>query len=286
MRSITVLEPGWHSSLQDRGRPGFGHLGVPASGVIDRILSSLMNRMLGNRDDDAVIETAGGLVVQANSALLVASSDSGAVVSLRAGQRYQVQRTPERNFHYLAIRGGITAPTILGSVSQDRLSGLGPDPLMAGTTVSIGPEPDAPILVDQVAIAAPSRTVRIWPGPHLTMWRPDTWQEMLGGAWSTTALLDRIGVRVQGPALTRLVTTEISSEPLLDGAIQIPPDGQPIVMLRDHPTTGGYPVVALVDPQDLHLVAQAPAGKKLTLISGAQEQTRHRATGTVPGRVQ
>jgi allophanate hydrolase subunit 2 len=102
--------------------------------------------------------------------------------------------------------------------------------------------------------------------------------------WTTTALLDRIGARLDGPTLTRITSTEMPSEPLLDGAIQVPPDGQLIVMLRDHPTTGGYPVVAVVDPNDLHLVAQTPAGEKLRMIAGKQEQTPHRATGTVPQR--
>jgi biotin-dependent carboxylase-like uncharacterized protein len=270
MRSITILETGWLSSLQDSGRRGFGHLGVPASGVIDRGLAAMMNRILGNREEEAVLETAGGLVVQANSALLVASSDSGTVVLLKPNERYRVHRTPQRNFHYLAIRGGIFAPPVLGSVSQDQLSGLGPDPLTVGSIVEIGSEPGVPIVVDQVAIAAPSRTIRIWPGPHLEMWESGTWEKMLNGQWTTTVALDRIGARLSGPAIIRQITPDMPSEPLFDGAIQIPPDGQPIVMLRDHPTTGGYPVVAVVDPDDLHLVAQAPAGERLMMIAGGQ----------------
>lgn len=283
-RTITILETGWLTSLQDRGRRGYGHLGVPASGVIDQGLASMMNRILGNREDSAVIETVGGLVVQADTALLVASSDSGAVVSLNPGDRYRVEQTRDRNFQYLAIRGGVQAPLILGSVSQDQLSGLGPQLLEVGATLQIGAEPSNGILVDVVAIGVPKRTVRIWPGPHLEMWARDSWEKMLGNPWTTTALLDRIGARLDGPELTRITTVEMPSEPLIDGAIQMPPDGQPIVMLRDHPTTGGYPVVAIVDPEDLHLVAQAPAGEPLRMIAGGQERTRQGSTGTVPPR--
>ncbi len=268
MRTITILATGWMSTVQDLGRPGFGHLGVPPSGAIDSRLAALMNRLVGNPPEAAVIESAGGLVVEANSALLVAGSDTGALRSLTPGERYQLQRSGERNFEYLAVRGGIHALQVLGSMSQDILSGLGPSPIEVNDIVKIGPEPSTPILVDQVAIPALPTTARVWPGPQLHMFAPEIFEVLLQSVWSTTHLIDRVGVRMEGPGLRLLTQVDIPSEPLLTGSIQVPPDGRPIVMLRDHPTTGGYPVVAVLDPDDLSFVAQLPPGGALRLARG------------------
>jgi biotin-dependent carboxylase-like uncharacterized protein len=284
MRAVSVRASGWMSSIQDLGRPGSGHLGVPPSGVIDIALASTMNRIVGNPDHLAVMETAGDLIIEAHCDLLVASSDSGAVRTLRRGDQHRVHPMGERNFGYLAIRGGINASQVLGSASQDHLSGIGPGVLTTGTIWEIGPEPSTPILVDQVAIGPLERVVRIWPGPHLGLFAPDTYAILLENQWTTTGSIDRIGVRVDGPQLPRESEISITSEPMLTGAIQIPPDGQLIVMLRDHPTTGGYPVVAVVDPEDLHLIAQTPPGRSVRFIDGSQDQRIHPSPDTVPHR--
>jgi biotin-dependent carboxylase-like uncharacterized protein len=266
MRAIRILETGWLSSIQDDGRAGWGHLGVPPSGAIDIALAAQMNRIVGNPEHFAVIETAGDLVVEACSDLLLASSDTGALRSVRKGQHHRVHRGHNRNLSYLAVRGGIAAPQVLGSASQDQLSGLGPGTLDVGSLWAVGPEPSGEILVDQVAIAPLDTRIRLWPGPHLDVFAPTTWELLVHGPWSTSGVMDRIGVRLDGPRLTQASQLTIASEPLLCGAIQLPPDGRPIVMLRDHPTTGGYPVVAVVDPRDLHLIAQSPPGITLQMV--------------------
>lgn len=286
MRAIRIQETGWLSSLQDQGRPGYGHLGVPPSGVIDIELASSINRILGNTEDATVIETAGDLVIEACSDLLVASSDTGALRSLRPGDLHRVHPMSDRNFAYLGIRGGIHAPKVLGSASQDLLSGIGPGLLDPGSVWEVGPEPSTAILVDQIAIAPLSSTVRIWPGPHLGLFAEDTYDIMMRYRWSNSGVMDRIGVRLVGPPLIRRDALNIPSEPLLTGAIQVPPDGRPIVMLRDHPTTGGYPVVAVVDPRDLALIAQTPPGANLRMRSGAQDQVSGGPTDTVRNRRQ
>jgi biotin-dependent carboxylase-like uncharacterized protein len=272
------------STVQDKGRPGFGHLGVPPSGAIDTDLAAIMNRILGNPSDAAVFETAGGLVIEANSALLVASSDTGALQSLVPGQRYELRRSGERNFEYLAIRGGIQAPRVLGSVSHDTLSSLGPGPVEENGLWQIGPEPGTPILVDQVALSEPPSLAQIWPGPHLDHFTPDTLNVLLNSVWGTSHEFNRVGVRLKGPQLRLHTNVGIPSEPLLTGAIQVPPDGRPILMLRDHPTTGGYPVVAIVDPDDVATLAQTPPGRNFRLTLGSQEQTPSFSADTVRSR--
>lgn len=284
MRAIRIRETGWLSSIQDQGRPGYGHLGVPPSGAIDPELAARINRLVGNSEDSAVIETAGQLVIEARSDLLVASSDTGALQSLRTGDLYRVNRMPDRNFAYLGIRGGVQTSQALGSSSQDSLSGIGPGSLQPGSLWEVGPEPSTAILIDQIAIGPLPSHARIWPGPHLHLFAEGTFDMILRNRWINSGVMDRIGLRLEGPLLTQRIAGDIPSEPLLTGAIQIPPDGQPILMLRDHPTTGGYPVVAVVDPQDLYLIAQTPPGGSLWMLAGSQDQTTGRATATVDER--
>jgi allophanate hydrolase subunit 2 len=106
--------------------------------------------------------------------------------------------------------------------------------------------------------------VHVWPGPRLDGFAPGAWDALVTTTW-TVATTSRVGARLAGPALARTRTGELLPEGLVEGAVQVPPDGQPIVMLADHPTTGGYPVIAVVDPRDLRHVAQAAPGTALRL---------------------
>ncbi len=265
--AIEVVRAGWATTVQDDGRRGHAHLGVTGAGALDPDLAALADRLVGNPIGTAVLETAGGLRIRARRALLVASSVERAPVHLRAGEHYVVGADPDRAWAYLAVRGGIAVTPVLGSRSHDTLAGLGPPPITDGVLLPIGPDPGTPLVTDLAPIGPPMRTVRIWPGPRLDWAAAGTFEVVLGATWRVGAETDRVGSRLDGPLLTRLERGELASEGLVPGAVQLPPDGRPVVMLRDHPTTGGYPVIAVVDPIDVAVVAQARPGTAVRFVA-------------------
>jgi biotin-dependent carboxylase-like uncharacterized protein len=285
MTSLRIVEVGWGTTLQDRGRPGLADVGVPRAGAVDRHSHDLVNRLVGNAVDAATIETNRGLVVEAVEPAVVASSADGAVRTLRASERLHVDAAAGEMWAYLAVRGGIEVAPVLGSRSHDTLSGLGPDALAAGDLLAIGPDPGTEMPTDLAPHVLRRRAVRIWDGPqHEWFGSVDV---MIADDWLVTSEVSRVGVRLErhrspsadssrsgtsrpvvhpGIVLDAARSQQIRSMPsegLVEGAIQITPSGQPIVMLANHPTTGGYPVIAVVDPDDVAVVAQAPPGSAI-----------------------
>ena len=276
---LTVVRAGPLTTVQDLGRPGHAHLGVPRSGAADRPALRRANRMAGNPEGAAGLETTLlGTTVRLAEARWVAVAGADAELSVDgepvrspvevvAGVTVIVGRARRGLRSYLAVGGGIAVPATLGSRSTDRLSGLGPAPLRDGDALPLGPpgdpgppegEPDLP--------AEPVLRLRL--GPR------DDWVAGTGplgtGSYAVETDSDRVGLRLAGPALTRSRTGELPSEGLVPGAVQVPADGRPVLFLADHPTTGGYPVVGVVHPDDLWLAAQARPGTRLRfrLVSG------------------
>jgi biotin-dependent carboxylase-like uncharacterized protein len=186
--------------------------------------------------------------------------------TVRAGQVLACGAARHGVRGYLAVAGGIDAPSLFGSRSRDVLSALGPSPLRAGDRLSIGGERGA-----ARALAAPvlpeAPQVRFLPGPRDDWFTPAALQSLAANSWTVSADSNRIAVRLRGAALARAVEGELPSEGLVPGAIQVPADGQPVVMLADHPTTGGYPVIGVVLADDLWLLAQARPGSALRFLS-------------------
>ncbi len=260
---IVIVDAGWASTVQDRGRPGYGHLGVPVSGAVDPALAALANRLVGNPAGAALIETSGGLTIEAVGAVLVASTVEGVPLPLGQGRRVHVPAGHQRVWHYISVRGGVDVPVVLGSRSTDTLSGLGPPPLAAGVRLGVGSDPGSEIEAHHVPLRPiADRAARIAPGPRLDWFTEDAMTRLIATDWTVTAS-SRVGVRLAGAPLVRTVTDELPSEGLVRGAIQVPPDGNPVMMLADHPTTGGYPVIAVVHPDDVALVAQTSAGRSV-----------------------
>lgn len=263
MSALRVVRAGLASTVQDRGRPGFAHLGVPPAGAVDPDLAALVNRLVGNPESAAVIETCGDLAVEATGAVLVATSTEGAARSIAAGGRVHLPTGHGRLWHYIAVRGGVDVAPVLGSRSTDTLSGLGPAPIAAGDRLGIGADPGTPI---DAAAHAPLRPLppaaRITAGPRVNWFVDGSFERLMQSPWTVTAA-SRIGVRLTGIAIERERTGELPSEGLVRGAIQVPPDGRPVMMLADHPTTGGYPVLAVVHPDDVMVVAQRSVGDRL-----------------------
>jgi biotin-dependent carboxylase-like uncharacterized protein len=258
-RTLEVLDIGWSTTIQDRGRPGLAHLGVPTAGAIDRALAALVNRLVGNDEGAAVLETAGGLVVRATGPVLVATTAELAPRTLAAGEELTVPVDRERTWSYLAVRGGIEVEPVLGSRSHDTLSRIGPPSIDAGVRLGVGADPATVVTVDVAQHRPAADRFRVWPGPRLDWFDAPPSEHVTAGEW-TVATVSRIGLRLAGIAVRRTTNHELASEGLVPGAIQVPPDGQPVVMLADHPTTGGYPVIAVVDPDDLAALAQRRVG--------------------------
>lgn len=255
---IEIVESGVLTTVQDHGRPGRAHIGVPESGAVDRALAARCNRVVGNIDDAAVLETVGGLRIRAVSAVTVATDVESVARSLGVGDEIELG-VGGRQWHYVAVRGGIDVSPVLGSRSTDTLSGLGPPPVRTGDRYRTGAEPSNPPIGDVAPVRTPDAIARVEPGPRLDWFATDTLDWMRSRRW-TIGAASRVGLRLIGEPMPRVRHDELPSEGLVRGSIQVPPDGAPIMMLADHPTTGGYPVVAVVHPDDVATVAQLMAG--------------------------
>ncbi len=260
MTELVVESAGWATTIQDAGRHGHAAIGVPPSGSVDGPTRELLNRLVGNPPDAAVVETLGGLRVRATVQTVVATSAEFAPAVLAAGDTVVVAPADGALWGYLAVRGGIAVDPVMRSRSEDSRSGLGRTNVIDGSTLPVGPDPGTPILVDQAPPPPLDGPVGVWPGPRVDWFAPDALERLVQGPWTVSGDVSRVGARLDGPPLRHARDGQLPSEGLLTGAIQVPPDGRPVVMLADHPTTGGYPVLAVVDPAVLHVVGQSRPG--------------------------
>jgi biotin-dependent carboxylase-like uncharacterized protein len=279
MTRLHVEQPGALALVEDLGRPGFAHLGVAASGALDRGALALANRLVGNPDGVAALELlVGGFRARFEGESWFAVT--GAWGSIRLDGRtiapYTAARgrdgavlevgVAERGIRYvLAVRGGLDMPAVLGSRSRDTLAGLGPEPVAAGQVLAVGPEPAASVpVVDQDVAFPPPReavTLALRPGPR-TDWFTDAARATLFEVeWRLSEQADRVGARLVGPALERLRAGELVSEATVPGSVQVAAGGQPTILLADRPVTGGYPVIAVVASASLDAVAQLRPGQ-------------------------
>ena len=282
MTGLEVLATGPLTLVQDLGRTGWVALGVGVSGAYDRGALRLANRLVGNREGAAALETVGaGLALRATSSCEVAVTGAdGSLAVERDGRSIAVgRRSPLRLVagdvlrvgpptagvrSYLAVRGGLTVPVTLGSGSRDTLSRLGPAPLAVGDVIAIGRGAGALPHVDQAAVRPASGPLRVVLGPRDDWFTPDAVRMLLSTPWTVTSAADRVGIRLDGPPLTRRdAGRELPSEPVVTGSLQVPPDGRPVLLGPDHPTTGGYPVIAVVVDAHLDRLAQVVPGQIL-----------------------
>jgi len=275
--SLTVLEPGLLTTVQDSGRPGQASLGVGRSGVCDRTSYGLANRLVGNAEDVAVLEvTHGGLRVRADGDLVIVTTGArcadswhhNAPTTLRSGDELELGVPTSGLRTYVAVRGGFDVDPVLASCATDTLSGLGPDILVPGAVLAIGTSKLPMPGVDLAPVTDPEAgdlTVLVTPGPRLD-WFPDAaWKSLVEQPWTVTSDSNRVGLRLEGEALARNRTDELPSEGLVRGALQVPPSGKPVLFLADHPVTGGYPVIGYVADTDVDLCAQLCPGQRLLL---------------------
>ncbi|HVS07190.1 MAG TPA: biotin-dependent carboxyltransferase family protein [Candidatus Dormibacteraeota bacterium] len=284
---MEVIEPGRWTTIQDRGRPGLERFGIPSGGAADWFAAAVANRIVGNHEDAALLEcTAAGPTLRFDSDAIVAvtGGQSAGVANWQAvpisrGSNLAVGAIAPGLRTYLAIRGGIDVPLVLGSRSFCQRGAFGGGfgrPLAKADALAIGrmaelepmttPWPESHRL--------PARgpwEVRVIPGPQRDVCSTDAIQRLGATACRVTPEIDRMGLRVETPGL-RLQAKEILTVPMTAGAIQVTPSGGLIVLHVDHQSTGGYPVIATVISADLALLAQARPGDTVRFRSVDQAE--------------
>lgn len=317
-RALEIMAPGLQSLIQDLGRPGLGDLGVSAAGAADVSAARQANRLVGNPPTDAVIETVmGGLKLRARTDIVLALSGARSPASidgdhgrrpaplhapfrLRDSETLELAKPTSGLRSYLAVRGGIDVPSVLGSRSTDSMSGIGPAPLESGQVLAVGEAgnahivgmPEASTLRPLIALsakrdesaaktrgesadAACTAVLRITLGPRDDWFNADALEALCRQRWIATEQSNRIGVRLAVPsddnacqtrALERSRDGELASEGVVAGSLQVPPSGLPVLFLADHPVTGGYPVIAVVLAEDLSVAAQLAPGTGVRFV--------------------
>lgn len=276
--ALTVLDAGPLATVQDLGRPGAAALGVGRSGAADRPALRTANRLVGNPEGAAGVEiTMGGFRAVAERDAWIAVAGAWGPIELdgHAIDPYTAHRWPAGSAlrlgtfahgirAYLAVRGGIDAPEVLCSRSADVLAGLGMPRLAAGDALAIGATPAEHVpAVDVAPWGAPPDDVLdldLAPGPRGDWFTADARDTLFAAAWTVGAAADRVGVRLEGPPLARTHDRELPSEGMVPGALQVPPDGRPVILGADGPVTGGYPVIAVMTDAAQALLAQARPG--------------------------
>lgn len=279
MRTLTVVDAGPQTTVQDRGRPGWAHLGVPRAGALDRPAADLANRLVGNEPSAAVLETTlGGVACDVSGPTLFVVTGADCVVTVDdravafaepvlapAGARVRVGRATRGVRSYVAVAGGLAVDAVLGSRSTDTLAHVGPAVLRASDVLPLGEPGGPPAGVDVGPVRGYLRpaVLRVEPGPRADWFRDAALTALTGSTYAVSGDSNRVGLRLEGPALERTRADELPSEGIVLGAVQVPASGQPLVFLNDHPTTGGYPVIAVVDPDDLWQCAQLRPGDRV-----------------------
>ncbi|WP_406370213.1 biotin-dependent carboxyltransferase family protein [Streptomyces sp. NBC_00647] len=282
-RALAVVRAGALTTVQDQGRPGHAHLGVPRSGALDAPAAALANRLVANPPEAAVLETTlNGCALRPRSTVTVAVTGApcpvtvdgrpapwGAPVRVLAGALLDVGSARAGLRSYVAVSGGVAVEPVLGSRSTDLLSGLGPAPLTDGAVLPLGRPGAVHARVDVVPHSAPPAelVLRVTLGPRDDWFTEPAVRTLTTRAYRVSSASNRIGLRTEGPSLERAVSGELPSEGMVLGAVQVPPDGCPVVFLADHPTTGGYPVIAVVRGTDLPAAAQAVPGTPVRFVA-------------------
>jgi biotin-dependent carboxylase-like uncharacterized protein len=277
---IEVIRAGALTTVQDLGRPGYAHLGVPRAGAVDEPALRLANRLVGNPEGAAALEiTVSGCVVRVRHAAVLAVTgapprhvkvdgravDSHLALAVPAGAVVEIGAARAGLRSYLAVAGGFTVPAVLGSRSTDTLAGLGPPVVRDGDVLPVGSPagPPPPVEVAPYPVPAGAVVLRVDFGPREDWFTPDALVTLTTATYRVSPLSNRVAARLAGPPLRRAVPDELPSEGVVLGAVQVPADGLPLVFLADHPTTGGYPVIAVVVADDLPLLAQARPGSEV-----------------------
>ena len=284
-RSLHVLSPGLLTTVQDLGRYGYERFGVPVAGALDPLALRAANLLVGNPPGAAALEiTLAGPTLRAGTDCLIATAGADlalrvngwplppwAAIFVRRGWLIEFGERKAGCRAVLAVAGGIAVPPVLGSRSTylpGRFGGLAGRPLQAGDVLPVGrpavelfPTAGREFPLDLRPPYRDTPTLRVVLGPQDDYFTPAGIATLLSSEYRVSTTSDRMGCRLEGPAIAHRDATEIISDGIPPGAVQVPPDGRPIVMLADRQTTGGYPKMATVIQADLPLLAQCVPGQ-------------------------
>ncbi len=282
--AFDVREAGWYTTVQDLGRPGYRSLGVPSAGAMDPAALQIANLLVGNLRHAAAIEiTSPGPVLRALDTLTIAVAgadlsaaldgtevEPGIPLTMRAGQTLSFGIPRKGMWAYVAVAGGVDVPAVLGSASTyvpGGLGGAGGTRLRAGDVLGWGERARRHSAPGAIPLEIPTAevVVRLIPGLQDAWFDERTRGEFWDARFAVSANSDRAGTRLAGPVV-RARREEMLSDGMLPGAVQVPSGGQPIVIMPDGPTTGGYPKLGVVSAADLRLVAQARPGARIRFV--------------------
>jgi antagonist of KipI len=277
--SLTVVKPGMLTTVQDTGRPGYQGLGVPVSGPMDAYSHRLANQVLGNDPTAAALEitllgpellAAGDLTCAVAGAEIecavngvVAPFNEPFAVPPGARLRFGARRRGARAT--LAVRGGFDLPETLGSRATHLVSRMGPfggRALRAGDVLPVAPSMPCTVTVRAKPLELPSggAGIRVVPAAHRDRFTEDAWRLLVQARFVVSAQSNRMGYRLDGPMLGHVRGADMLSEAMPIGAIQVPASGQPILLMAERQTTGGYPTIANVITADLPIAGQLAPG--------------------------
>ncbi|MEO8317869.1 MAG: biotin-dependent carboxyltransferase family protein [Bradyrhizobium sp.] len=295
MSKLVITSIGPASSVQDGGRPGAQRYGLVPSGAMDRLALASANTLVGNALSAAAIEigpfgasfTARGGAVRVALAGASRKADiAGRPVAfecsatLAEGETLTLGFARGGSFSYLAIEGGIQGELTFGSLAVNARAGLGspyPRPLQAGDELQAQAASGAPERRIELPAASDAPIRVVW-GPQDDEFADETKKQFVDSAWKISATSDRMGYRLEGPALKHLHGHNIVSDGTVNGSLQVPGNGQPIVLMPDRGTSGGYPKIATVISADFGRFAQTPAGHafRFKAVSMAEAQAEAR----------
>ena len=281
---IKILREGINSTFQDLGRNNFYHIGLPFSGAMDKRNYLIANKLVGNKDNEAIIEFAyqGPLIkVEDGSVNFVISGDIKFNIKkgnkLLDGECYKtyflskndeidIISTNNSVYGYLSVSGGFDIEKNFGSFSTTVRANVGPNngnKISKNTTFLIKKQINDQIKKNLKYLNSKIEYIRLLKGTNFDYFSKESINELTSKEFSVSKLSDRMGMRLQGPEIKNSKETNIRSEGLVKGVVQVPPDGNPIIMLSDHGTIGGYPKIAVVISADYDRLIQTPPGKKL-----------------------
>jgi biotin-dependent carboxylase-like uncharacterized protein len=274
--TIRVAKPGFFSTIQDRGRFGYAHLGISPAGASDALSLRIANLLVGNDDYAPALEmTLAGATVQFEESAIIALSGAkcdcivgqkrfpmNETVDLSAGEVLQCGTTADGARSYLAIQGGFDVPIVMGSVSTDvrgRFGGFEGRRLQKEDVLHVrkSTNPLVRRLREGCLEALRGKgPVRVTKGAQRDWFDPDTYAKLLSSRYLVSEQSDRTGLRLQGDAVAPSEKSQLLTDGIPLGAIQVPQNGQPIVLFVDQQTTGGYPKIANVIAADMHRIGQ------------------------------
>ena len=286
---LTLIRAGLYTSVQDAGRFGMRQSGVSYCGALDRPALEIANVLVGNAGSTAALEiTLGQCVIEFGQETWFALTGAGCDATLdgkavwtgwrlraKAGQRLTLKRPLHGVRSYLAVAGGIDVPEVLGSSSTDQKAGIGGHEgrlLRDGDRLAIKPSSRHFSTAQGVKQLLWGNQIRALPGPEYHEFDEASKESFWRAPWKLSPQSNRMGYRLQGQPLIRTTDRELLSHGLLPGVIQVPGNGQPIVLMNDAQTTGGYPRIACIIEADRYHLAQIPLGQPIHFVQCSLEE--------------